>query len=231
MAAGYSGGDLGPAGDELLVRQANAHTWVEVWLGPDRGWEIFDPTPAAAVPGFGADRNRMGMRALWEWVQASWDRYVLTYGVGDQLRLLEGIGDALLRLVAHLDVRAAFGAGAGAVLLWLGLGPARRLWWSRGGRRRRPPAAEAMEGLRRRLLRNGVDVPVSATVRWVAGHAAGRWPEVADAIEELVVRAEGELYGTGGWGPVDRRVVGRQWSRVRAAMRGRAATAQTAAVP
>ncbi|MGD8441550.1 MAG: transglutaminaseTgpA domain-containing protein, partial [Holophagae bacterium] len=62
MVAGYSGGDLSPDGDELVVRESNAHAWVEVWLGVERGWVTYDPTPAVGVPGLagmtGAQRLR-----------------------------------------------------------------------------------------------------------------------------------------------------------------------------
>ena len=33
MVAGFSGGSLSFNGEEAVIRQANAHTWVEAWVG------------------------------------------------------------------------------------------------------------------------------------------------------------------------------------------------------
>ena len=66
MAAGYAGGDLSPDGDELVVREANAHAWVEVWLGAERGWVTFDPTPAVGVPGMGGVSGLERIRWAWQ---------------------------------------------------------------------------------------------------------------------------------------------------------------------
>jgi transglutaminase-like putative cysteine protease len=47
IVAGYLGGKLNPYGKYLIVRQSDAHVWVEVWL-PDKGWLRVDPTLAVA---------------------------------------------------------------------------------------------------------------------------------------------------------------------------------------
>ncbi|PWB74130.1 MAG: hypothetical protein C3F15_08205, partial [Holophagae bacterium] len=99
MVGGYSGGIVSAGGDELTVHEANAHAWVEVWLGPERGWRSFDPTPAANVPGLSVGHVRDRIRFAWEWLQASWDRYVLTFGMAEQMDLLAVLGD---RIVAPL---------------------------------------------------------------------------------------------------------------------------------
>lgn len=48
LASGYCGGERNDAGDIYQFRQQDAHAWVEVYL-PDKGWTIFDPTPASVV--------------------------------------------------------------------------------------------------------------------------------------------------------------------------------------
>lgn len=45
---GYQGGTWNPVGNYLVVRQADAHAWSEVWL-PERGWQRIDPT-ARVIP-------------------------------------------------------------------------------------------------------------------------------------------------------------------------------------
>ena len=47
IVVGYQGGDAGAGGDYLIVRQYDAHAWVEVWL-EGQGWVRVDPTAAIA---------------------------------------------------------------------------------------------------------------------------------------------------------------------------------------
>lgn len=47
IVLGYMGGEYNPLGDYLIVRQSDAHAWVEVWL-EGRGWVRVDPTAAVA---------------------------------------------------------------------------------------------------------------------------------------------------------------------------------------
>nr|WP_183700639.1 DUF3488 and DUF4129 domain-containing transglutaminase family protein [Marinobacter oulmenensis] len=47
VVLGYQGGEPGAGGDYLIVRQYDAHAWVEVWL-TGRGWVQVDPTAAIA---------------------------------------------------------------------------------------------------------------------------------------------------------------------------------------
>jgi len=48
VVTGYQGGDTNPVDGYMVVRQADAHAWAEVWLAGG-GWTRVDPT-AAAVP-------------------------------------------------------------------------------------------------------------------------------------------------------------------------------------
>jgi protein-glutamine gamma-glutamyltransferase len=47
VVIGYQGGVYNPTGNYLIVRQADAHAWAEVWLQP-AGWTRVDPTAAVA---------------------------------------------------------------------------------------------------------------------------------------------------------------------------------------
>lgn len=58
LVVGYQGGEWNAAGGYLVVRQADAHAWVEVWL-EGRGWTRVDPTAAVAP-----ERIELGMAAL-----------------------------------------------------------------------------------------------------------------------------------------------------------------------
>lgn len=103
LATGFLGGELVRLEGYWVVRQSNAHAWVEAYL-PDRGWTVFDPTPPSGRP---ASSTR-GLASLfsegWDYLVFRWDRYVLTYGFQDQVgflasayglwrRLFSGFGD------------------------------------------------------------------------------------------------------------------------------------------
>src|SRR2546425_3749838 len=44
LATGYSTGDYNPVLDQSIVRERDAHAWVEVWF-PNHGWVPVDPSP------------------------------------------------------------------------------------------------------------------------------------------------------------------------------------------
>jgi len=47
VVLGYLGGEINPVGGYLILRQSDAHAWVEVWLD-SKGWTRVDPTAAVA---------------------------------------------------------------------------------------------------------------------------------------------------------------------------------------
>lgn len=49
VASGFTSGTYNTARKEWVVRDLDAHSWVEVYI-PREGWVAFDPTPAAAPP-------------------------------------------------------------------------------------------------------------------------------------------------------------------------------------
>jgi transglutaminase-like putative cysteine protease len=58
VVTGYQGGELNPAGNYLVVTQADAHAWAEIWL-KGRGWVRMDPTAAVAP-----ERIEYGMQGV-----------------------------------------------------------------------------------------------------------------------------------------------------------------------
>ncbi|HEY4015849.1 MAG TPA: DUF3488 and transglutaminase-like domain-containing protein [Polyangiaceae bacterium] len=48
VAAGYRVAERNPITGRYIVRQKNAHAWVEAWL-PGSGWQTIDPTPASKL--------------------------------------------------------------------------------------------------------------------------------------------------------------------------------------
>lgn len=218
MVGGYAGGSPSPSGREVLVRQGNAHTWVEVWLGPRRGWTVFDPTPAEGVPTFEEVERGDRLRALRDWVLIGWDRYVLTFGFADQLELAaDAVGTAIAAGRSPLLLRSALAAVFLLAAAFAWRAAARPLIAATRERRRRP-AATALRRLERRLGRVGEPLPVGITVRRIGRAASRRWPSARVPIERLVGIAETELYGPGGRGRGTPGEADRAWAEVRAAI-------------
>lgn len=90
LVTGFLGGEYNPFEGYFIVRESNAHAWVEAWM-PGEGWQIFDPTPPAGRPTGGEEGVWLLTRQAWDYVLFRWDRYVLTYGVYDQLRIFGGL--------------------------------------------------------------------------------------------------------------------------------------------
>jgi transglutaminase-like putative cysteine protease len=110
VVTGYQGGDTNPVDGYMVVRQADAHAWAEVWLA-ENGWTRVDPT-AAAVPvrvELGITAARPGGAALpllmrtgsnwlkaarnnWEALTNQWNQWVLGYNPDRQREMLSWLG-------------------------------------------------------------------------------------------------------------------------------------------
>lgn len=71
VVAGYQGGWWSSTGGYLLVRQADAHAWAEVWRD-GRGWMRVDPTAAVAPQRI--EHGAPQVNDAPSWVQAGWLR-------------------------------------------------------------------------------------------------------------------------------------------------------------
>lgn len=84
FTTGYLGGDYTPFEGYFVVRQSDAHAWVEAYL-PDLGWSTFDPTPPAGRPSSRSSGWYHLFSQAYDYVIFRWDRYILTYGFFDQV--------------------------------------------------------------------------------------------------------------------------------------------------
>ncbi len=95
LATGFLGAEFNPLEDYYIVRQNNAHAWVEAYL-PDVGWTTFDPTPPSGRPVVKARPTAlMVLRQAWDYLEFRWDRYVMAYGFFDQVGLILRLRDFL----------------------------------------------------------------------------------------------------------------------------------------
>ena len=161
VVTGYQGGEYNRLGDYLVVRQADAHAWSEVWL-PGRGWQRVDPTAAVApdrilrglagtLPDAMSAQARflrlhpalIQMRQAWDAMQNAWNEWILDYDLDRQRSLLEKLG------FEKTDWKSR-GAGM-AVPSWPGVFGSSRLR-SKGSltrpSRKRPPSSRRSRGSR-----------------------------------------------------------------------------------
>jgi transglutaminase-like putative cysteine protease len=146
LVTGYAGGEWNPYGKYFLIRQSDAHSWVEAYV--DGAWRLYDPTPSSAPlePGL---RRKIG--EVIDALQMRWYRYVINYTLEDQAEAALSLRDASARLWRSLsrDWRTSFsmsdeaagetGVPWRAVALVLTLAAIAAWGWRRGRRDARSP--------------------------------------------------------------------------------------------
>jgi transglutaminase-like putative cysteine protease len=208
LVTGFLGGEYNPFEGYYIVRENNAHAWVEAYL-PGTGWRIYDPTPPAGRPATGNEGSFLLMQQAWDFVLFRWDRYVLTFGLYDQLQIFGGLremwNDFWVRFrhedkpatprsapgVETADPAAPPGSNRGLpdVPLPVALGLtflALAVWILY--LRLRPPltATAAYRRLRRRLGRIGVPLPESVPPLTVRREAEARYPAAAGPTARVI---------------------------------------------
>jgi transglutaminase-like putative cysteine protease len=142
IVLGYLGGEVNPLGNYLIVRQSDAHAWVEVWLD-GQGWVRVDPTaavdpgrvePSGLLAGLGSGaplRFRLdeidtlrrwahNLRLLGDALGTGWRDWVLGLSSARQQRMLRWAGlDPLREFGLAIALIIAAGAVVGVLLLAL----------------------------------------------------------------------------------------------------------------
>ncbi|WP_265013566.1 transglutaminase family protein [Marinobacter daqiaonensis] len=179
VVVGYQGGSAGADNAYLIVRQFDAHAWVEAWI-KGQGWVRLDPTAMIAperiesglrdamaeegsfLENEWASPERYGDLAMLQWaslqldrVNYNWQRWVVGYQGQSQL-------DLMGRLPGNLGFRELGYLTAGMVgfaLLVAGVIATLK----HRGQRGHDPVARLMDRWARLLRRVGVEVPAGAT--------------------------------------------------------------------
>jgi len=205
VVTGYLGGEWNPSGGYLVVRQADAHAWAEVWL-EGRGWTRVDPT-AVVEP----ERLQRGafdllsesmpastrllraapwlvhMLQRWDAANAWWNDRVVRFDYATQLDVLERLG------IRSPDARTLGWAFVLVLLTWLGV----IAWYlGRSMRPRRPDAiARAYALLCRKLSRTGlVRAPHQGSLAYAEALRA-RHPSLAEDAHALLAQYARLRYG------------------------------------
>lgn len=221
IVMGYQGGSPGDDGQYLIVRQYDAHAWVEAWL-PDRGWVRVDPTAAIspariesglreAVADEGsflenewASPAKYGDIALVQWmslkldaINYQWQRWVVGYQGQTQMNLMSHLpGNLSLRDLGYLS--------AGLVGVVVLLAAAWSLWRQRSGQSA-DPVQRLFNDWLRLLKRQGMEPRPARTPLELAAQAAKADPERARMHLAFARAVNNHYYGSGSFTPEDRR--------------------------
>jgi transglutaminase-like putative cysteine protease len=77
---GFQPGEYNAAADAYVVRQADAHSWVEVYFAQEDAWVAFDPTPADGRPAGTSGTGLSGsLRRYADALELFWIQHVVAY--------------------------------------------------------------------------------------------------------------------------------------------------------
>ena len=96
LVTGFLGAELNPIEGYYIVRQQNAHAWVEAWV--DGAWRIYDPTPPDGRPTPAERDFKLLLQQIYDYVAFRWDRYVLTYSSADQQSVWQSVRERVTEL-------------------------------------------------------------------------------------------------------------------------------------
>ncbi len=192
VVGGFYGGRMNPLTGYFIVRREDAHAWVEVWDGIK--WLTFDPTPPSLRPG-NVQSGLLGsyLTAVGDSVNYFWDRYILTFGLGDQIALFADIIARVRKAATGVSwtavrvTRALLSPVTGTLVLAASL---LSLLIASGMLRRR----SAFDLLDARLRELEIEVGPSMTVEEALGVLRAKHPQAARQMEPLVALYEEEEF-------------------------------------
>jgi transglutaminase-like putative cysteine protease len=202
VVGGYLGGEINPYAEYMIVRQSDAHAWVEVHL-PETGWTRVDPTSAVApervlegvqqalspedlarllsLPNLGPLTDMLRSLDLgWDAINAYWLLWVMSYTAEDQAGLLEWLGIDTADWLWTLKVGLLLMVSVAALLAaFAGIAVLRR-------ERAAEPARRAYDRFCRKMARAGVAREAAEGPRDFAQRAAAARPDLAETVDAVI---------------------------------------------
>jgi transglutaminase-like putative cysteine protease len=169
VSTGFTSGSLDAKTREFVVRDLDAHSWVEVWYH-DIGWVTFDPTPASAPPRSQPNEGGTSNQAAGSLGPPS---------LGGDRPADPGRRSGVIEESTWWGWYALAGAGVVALLVLVVL-----LWRARRRRAGTPPAAIALDELERALRRMG-RLPAAGTTLRALEERFARSPAAAGYVRAV----------------------------------------------
>jgi transglutaminase-like putative cysteine protease len=203
LVNGFQRGEWNPYGRYFIVRQRDAHSWVEAWID-GVGWTTFDPSPRGAAEG-GPGSIGLYLDAL----RLRWYRHIVNWSLHDQVSVAAAFqrGTALwrqrLREARPWSERPGPARALG-VLVAVGL--AAVMLWRARRRRASAPASflpRFYERALRALARRGLRPDPGETAREFLARVATRAPGLAPPLARLTAGYEVTRFGAGALGAAE----------------------------
>jgi len=195
LVNGFQRGEWNPYGRYFIVRQRDAHSWVEAYI--DRiGWVTLDPSPRAG-PGAGPSPLGLYLDAL----RLRWYRYVVNWSLRDQMSIAAVFQRETSTWRQRLFEARRWGdlPPAGAAWVALVAGVVALLLW----RRLRPSAAQPTlrvprfyQRALRTLARRGLHPARGETVREFLARVGAAAPACAAPLARLTAGYEQTRFGS-----------------------------------
>ncbi len=194
VVTGYQGGEYHPSG-YMIVRQSDAHAWVEVWI--DGQWRRVDPTAAVApnriergIQESLPETERFlvnssgwisftGLTNFWEEANFNYTKWVIGFDRDRQKELLKNLGlDGLNPFTAlgWMLIAVTLSGALMGLAWWL---------WLKRNEQKTDPSVRAWHIAKKRLTQAGLDIERHQTAQSVMKHAAERWPMYQSCFDEF----------------------------------------------
>ena len=212
VVVGYQGGETNPMGEYLIVRQSDAHAWVEVWGGGR--WRRVDPTSVVSPERLSVGAEVVtspqgrgvvvpeGLRVLrtvgrmfrlgWDAANNSWNQWVLGFSHDRQRSLWQRLGFDPSTRQGALRLAALLAAGLALVLGMV-------FWFMLRSRARElDRAAQLYDRFCRRMQRAGLPRGAAEGPVDYAARIARERPELGPDARRVVDAYVDLRYGTQG---------------------------------
>ncbi|MBF0395370.1 MAG: DUF3488 domain-containing transglutaminase family protein [Desulfobacterales bacterium] len=105
VVIGYQGAEFNPIGNYYIIRQSDAHAWVEVWLDK-KGWVRIDPTSVVAPERLVDNLDSLNIAKRgnrfssfsryvefgWDTINSRWNQWIMDYTSLEQSRIFSFLG-------------------------------------------------------------------------------------------------------------------------------------------
>jgi transglutaminase-like putative cysteine protease len=96
VISGFVAGEYNSVGGYYVVREMNAHAWVELW-NDEQGWRSYDPSPPGAIEVLHQSSGGVlaALRDFYEVVEFHWINSVITYSDSQRREIVTSVRDTL----------------------------------------------------------------------------------------------------------------------------------------